>query len=85
LLKGTLLLRVWDVPLARPTMDIDMLGRITGTPEVLVPIMRECMAIQVEDDGMQFEPENITTEAITWTTTIKVGASGFVAPWVTRT
>ena len=23
------------------------------------------MAIQVEDDGMQFEPENITTEAIT--------------------
>ncbi len=65
LLKGALLLRVWDVPLARPTMDIDMLGRITGTPEVLVPIIRECMAIQVEDDGMQFEPENITTEAIT--------------------
>ena len=65
LLKGALLLRVWDVSMARPTMDIDMLGRITATPEVLVPIMRECMAIQVDDDGMRFDPESMTAESIT--------------------
>lgn len=65
LLKGALLLRVWDIPMARPTMDIDMLGPTTGSPEILVPIIRECMAIQVENDGIQFDPESITTEAIT--------------------
>ena len=65
LLKGALLLRVWQIPLARPTMDIDMLGRAAGTPEALVTILRECMALKVEDDGMQYDPESVTTEAIT--------------------
>lgn len=65
LLKGALLLRVWQIPMARPTMDIDMLGRTSGTPEVLVAILRECMALKVEDDGMKYDPENIMTEAIT--------------------
>lgn len=52
LLKGALLLRVWQIPMARPTMDIDLLGRTTGTPETLVAILRECMTLGVEDDGM---------------------------------
>ncbi|MHB8534875.1 MAG: nucleotidyl transferase AbiEii/AbiGii toxin family protein [Sulfuricaulis sp.] len=65
LLKGALLLRVWQIPMARPTMDIDVLSRTTGTPEVLVAILRECMTLKVEDDGMQYDPANITTEAIT--------------------
>lgn len=64
LLKGALLLRVWQIPLARPTMDIDVLGR-TGTPEALAAILRECMTLAVEDDGMRYDPESITTEAIT--------------------
>lgn len=65
LLKGALLLRVWQIPMARPTMDIDMLGRTIGTLEVLVAILRECMSLKVEDDGMQYDPASITTEAIT--------------------
>lgn len=65
LLKGALLLRVWQIPMARPTMDIDMLGRTAGTPEALVAILRECMTLEVEDDGMQYDPESIHAEAIT--------------------
>jgi len=65
LLKGALLLRVWYIPMARPTMDIDLLGQTAGKPEALVAILRECMTIEVEDDGMMYDPESITTEAIT--------------------
>lgn len=65
LLKGALLLRVWQIPMARPTMDIDVLGRTAGTPEALVAILRECMTLGVEDDGMRYDPESITTETIT--------------------
>lgn len=65
LLKGALLLRVWQIPMARPTMDIDVLGRTAGTSEALVAILRECMTLGVEDDGMRYDPESIATEAIT--------------------
>lgn len=65
LLKGALLLRVWKIPMARPTMDIDVLGRTTGTPDALVAILRECMTLDVEDDGMRYDPESVATEAIT--------------------
>ncbi len=65
LLKGALLLRVWQIPMARPTMDIDVLGRTAGTPETLTAILRDCMTLVVEDDGMRYDPESITTEAIT--------------------
>ena len=64
-MKGALLLRVWQIPMARPTMDIDVLGRTAGTAEALVAILRECMTLGVEDDGMCYDPESITTEAIT--------------------
>ena len=38
-LKGALMLRVWDLPLARPTMDIDMLGRTPKSVDDLVEII----------------------------------------------
>ncbi len=34
-LKGAQMLQAWDAPLARPTMDIDMLGRVSNTVENL--------------------------------------------------
>ena len=65
LLKGALLLRVWKIPLARPTMDIDVLGRTEGTPEALAAVLRDCMAAEVDDDGMRYDPASLTTGAIT--------------------
>jgi len=65
LLKGALLLRVWKIPMARPTMDIDVLGRTEGTREGLTAVLRDCMVANVDDDGMLYDPDTLTTEAIT--------------------
>lgn len=46
-------------------MDIDVLGRVAGAPEAIAEILRECMVLDVEDDGMQYDPESVTIEAIT--------------------
>ena len=43
-LKGALMLRVWDLSQARPTMDIDLLGRTANTVENLVEIIRQCLS-----------------------------------------
>jgi hypothetical protein len=40
-LKGALLLRVWDAPAVRPTMDIDLLGRTSNDPAVLARMMQD--------------------------------------------
>lgn len=64
-LKGALMLRAWDVPMARPTMDIDRLGRLPNSVENLVDVVRKCLAAEVPDDGLQFDTENIRGEQIT--------------------
>lgn len=65
LLKGALLLRVWKIPMARPTMDIDVLGRDAVTMEALIAILRDCMTLEVEDDGMTFDPGSVVSDIIT--------------------
>lgn len=61
--KGAVMLRVWDAAVARPTRDIDFLGRVDNTPEAVRGIVAECLAIQL-DDGLAFESE-IHAEPIT--------------------
>ncbi len=41
ILKGALMLTVWEAPLTRPTMDIDFLDRIENSVETLVKVTRE--------------------------------------------
>lgn len=65
ILKGALLLRVWQAPLARPTMDIDMLGRTANAPENITTIIRQVLAVEEQEDGIIFDPESITVEPIT--------------------
>lgn len=65
ILKGALLLRVWHAPLARPTMDIDMLGRTGNAPESITTIIRQVLAVEKQGDGIVFDPESITVEPIT--------------------
>lgn len=64
-LKGALLLRVWETPFVRPTMDIDMLDRTNNAPEALVAIVRAICQQAVEDDGLQFDDESVSGDAIT--------------------
>lgn len=37
--KGAVMLRVWDAAVARPTRDIDFLGRVDNTPEAIREIV----------------------------------------------
>lgn len=63
-LKGAQMLRAWEAPLARPTMDVDMLARQTAnTIENLERIVRECCEIEI-DDGVLFNPVSVRGEAI---------------------
>ncbi|MDQ3257103.1 MAG: nucleotidyl transferase AbiEii/AbiGii toxin family protein, partial [Acidobacteriota bacterium] len=63
-LKGAQMLRAWEAPLARPTMDVDMLGgQPANTVEDLERIVRECCEIEI-DDGVVFNLGSVRGEAI---------------------
>lgn len=64
ILKGPLMLTVWEAPLTRPTMDIDFLGRIKNSIETLVKVTREICQQEVEPDGIVFDVTNIDAERI---------------------
>ena len=50
-LKGALMLRVWDAPMARPTKDIDLLGRLENSLANGSTAVREVCALEVEPTG----------------------------------
>jgi hypothetical protein len=64
LLKGAQMLRVWGVSHARPTMDIDLLRRGEADQASLIQLVKEWVATQVSDDGVEFIPSSITAESI---------------------
>lgn len=64
-LKGGLMLLVWRSPWVRPTMDVDLLGHMPDEVEAVASVMRDVCLQQVEDDGMMFDAESVTAEAIT--------------------
>lgn len=64
-LKGALMLPVWKAPLARPTMDIDMLGQIDNNIEVIVDVIRSICTQHFEPDGIAFDANSAMGERIT--------------------
>lgn len=65
LLKGALMLRVWGVPRARPTMDIDLLRRGVADRDSLVELVTRCAAVSDAGDVVEFDAASIVVEAIT--------------------
>jgi hypothetical protein len=63
-LKGALMLRVWDAPVARPTRDIDLLGRMDNAPETLARAIVNACEVEVEPDGLTFDPASVTATRI---------------------
>jgi len=63
-LKGALMLRVWRSPEPRPTMDIDMLGRTSNQETSIVAQVRDILAVDVEADGLSFDPDSVQAERI---------------------
>ena len=65
ILKGALMLRVWNSPEIRPTMDIDMLGRTANDEAGIIRQIKEILDVVAEPDGIIFNPESIQSERIT--------------------
>lgn len=63
-LKGALMLRVWDSPEIRPTMDIDMLGVTSNKEQEIINQVRDILAVDVEPDGLFFDPASIKSDRI---------------------
>jgi len=43
--KGAAMLRVWDGAIARPTRDIDFLGRMDSSPEAVAAMVRGTLEV----------------------------------------
>lgn len=63
-LKGALMFSVWRGQWTRPTMDIDLLGKIDNSLETIVTAIKEACTVEVEADGMSFDQETVTAERI---------------------
>lgn len=64
ILKGAMLFAVWDSALHRATRDLDLLGFGQPTPERLTEIFRELCGVEVEADGVVYDPRSVTCEDI---------------------
>jgi hypothetical protein len=63
IVKGATMLRVWDGAIARPTRDIDFLGRIDNSPEAMEQAVRACLEVEIAEDGLVFE-DFVSSESI---------------------
>ena len=63
-LKGALMLRIWGTTIARPTRDIDLLGRGEVTADELAAVIRDCIAADVPPDALEFDASSIVTSEI---------------------
>ena len=63
-LKGGLMLQMWWGSLTRATKDIDLHRAATASVDELEIIIRDCIGVQVEDDGLLFDAETVNGEQI---------------------
>lgn len=64
-LKGALLFELWTHDTYRPTRDADFLARGDNAPERFVRIFQELSRMDVEPDGLVFDPDSVKAERIT--------------------
>jgi len=64
-LKGALMLAAWKAPVSRPTMDIDLLGRMDNSIEAIITSIRDICSQEVVPDGIIFDLGSIRGERIT--------------------
>jgi hypothetical protein len=61
-LKGGLLFHAWNLPLRRPTKDIDFRGYIDNSHQNIVQIISAVIAEPVPEDGLKFNVDTLTIE-----------------------
>jgi hypothetical protein len=59
-----MLFALWEPTLHRGTRDLDLLGFGNPSPERLTEIFRELCRIEVEADGVDFDPRTVACEEI---------------------
>ncbi|MCP4578250.1 MAG: WYL domain-containing protein [Deltaproteobacteria bacterium] len=55
----------WSGPASRPTMDIDLLGKIDNSIEKIEMVMKQACNMDVEEDGMIFHDHTVSAAGIT--------------------
>lgn len=63
-LKGAVLLRVWSPQPYRATRDLDLLHQGDGSPDVIRGEIVEILSLDVEPDGVTFDPGSIRIGSI---------------------
>jgi predicted nucleotidyltransferase component of viral defense system len=63
-LKGALMLRVWEVSSIRPTRDIDLLGRTANEFERIAALVRDICNAPVDADGLTFDAGSVVVAQI---------------------
>lgn len=64
ILKGALLFEIWTDQTHRPTRDADFLSKGNNSPERFQKIFQEICKVEVEDDGIVFDPNSVEAERI---------------------
>jgi predicted nucleotidyltransferase component of viral defense system len=63
-LKGAMLMAIWLGQSHRPTRDLDLLGFGESSEEALTKIFEGICRVEVERDGLAFDPSSIAIEEI---------------------
>jgi predicted nucleotidyltransferase component of viral defense system len=61
-LKGGLLIYSWNLPLRRPTRDIDFRGYMDSSEKTVLHTIRDIIKESVTEDGIMFDPKTIRVE-----------------------
>lgn len=64
-LKGALMLSAWAGSVSRPTMDIDLLGKIENNLDTIIAVVTDICTIEAESDGIVFHKDTVTANRIT--------------------
>jgi hypothetical protein len=65
ILKGALMLSAWSGSDTRPTMDIDLLGKIDNSWDAIVAVVKDACRRRVRPDGMSFDESSVSAVRIT--------------------
>jgi hypothetical protein len=63
-LKGALMIAIWNAPASRPTRDIDFLAELDDDVETIKSIVKEICLQETEPDGLVFDLESLVGEVI---------------------
>jgi hypothetical protein len=81
-----MLFALWEPALHRVTRDLDLLGFGHPSPERLADIFRELCRMEVEADGVDFDPRSVVCEDIRAQDEyagirVKLRATALARPW----